>query len=48
MRATSAEMGGATWFGDAGSSLIDYVWAPTALSRSDALAHSEEWLRNCR
>ena len=24
-------MGGATWFGDAGSSLIDYVWAPAAL-----------------
>ena len=31
MRATSAEMGGATWSGDAGSSLIDYVWAPAAL-----------------
>ena len=31
MRATSAEMGGATWFGDAWSSLIDYVWAPAAL-----------------
>ena len=31
MRATSAELGGATWFGDAGSSLIDYVWAPTEL-----------------
>ena len=31
MRATSAELGGATWFGDEGSSLIDYVWAPAAL-----------------
>ena len=31
MRATSAELGGATWFGDTGSSLIDYVSAPTAL-----------------
>ena len=32
MRATSAEMGGPTWFGSEGqSSLIDYVWAPTAL-----------------
>ena len=31
MRATSAELGGATWFGDTGFSLIDYVWAPTAL-----------------
>ena len=31
MRATSAELGGVTWFGDAGSSLIEYVWAPTAL-----------------
>ena len=31
MRATSAELGGATWFGDTGSSLIDHVWAPTAL-----------------
>ena len=31
MRATSAEMGGATWFGDAGSSLIDYVLATAAL-----------------
>ena len=31
MRATSAELGGATWLGDTGSSLIDYVWAPTAL-----------------
>ena len=31
MRDTSAELGGVTWFGDAGSSLIDFVWAPTAL-----------------
>ena len=31
MRATSAELGGATWFGDTGSSLIDHVWAPAAL-----------------
>ena len=31
MRTTSAELGDATWFGDAGSSLIDYVWAPAAL-----------------
>ena len=31
MRTTSAELGGATWFGDTGSSLIDYVWAPAAL-----------------
>ena len=31
-RATSAELGGATWFGDTGSSLIDYVWAPAAFS----------------
>ena len=46
MRATSAELGGATWFGDTGSSLIDYFWAPTALL-SDALVHSENWLRNC-
>ena len=30
-RATSVELGGATWFGDTGSSLIDCVWAPTAL-----------------
>ena len=28
VRATSAELAGATWFGDPGSSLIDYVWAP--------------------
>ena len=28
MRATSAELGCATWFGGAGSSLIEYVWAP--------------------
>ena len=32
MRATSAEMGGPTWFGsERQSSLIDYVWAPAAL-----------------
>ena len=32
MRATTAEMGGPTWFGSEGqSSLIDYVWAPAAL-----------------
>ena len=32
MRATSAEMGGPTWFGNEGqASLIDYVWAPAAL-----------------
>ena len=31
MRATSAELGGATWCGVTGSSLIDYVWAPAAL-----------------
>ena len=28
--ATSSELGGATWFGDSGSSLTEYVWAPTA------------------
>ena len=32
MRATSSEMGGPRWFGSEGqASLIDYVWAPTAL-----------------
>ena len=32
MRATSAELGGPTWFGSEGqASLIDYVWAPAAL-----------------
>ena len=32
MRATSAELGGPTWFGNEGqASLIDYVWAPAAL-----------------
>ena len=31
MGATSAGLGGATWFGDTGSSLVVYVWAPTAL-----------------
>ena len=31
MRATSAELGGATWLGDTGPSLIDYVWTPAAL-----------------
>ena len=31
MRATSADLGSATWLGDEGSSLIDYVWAPAAL-----------------
>ena len=32
MRATSAERGGPTWFGNEGpSTLIDYVWAPAAL-----------------
>ena len=32
MRATSADMGGPTWFGSEGqASLIDYVWAPAAL-----------------
>ena len=32
MRATSAEIGGPTWFGsERQSSLIDYVWAPAAL-----------------
>ena len=45
MRATSAELGDATWFGDGGSSLIDYVW-PQLHSPFDALAHYEEWQRN--
>ena len=32
MRATSAEMGGPTWFGsERQSSLIDCVWAPAAV-----------------
>ena len=32
MRATSAEQGGSTWFGDGGgSTLNDYSWAPEAL-----------------
>ena len=38
--------GCATWFGDAGSSLIDYVWAPAALPLRCS-GPSEDWQRNC-
>ena len=47
MRATSAEMGGPTWFGsERQSSLIDYVWVQLRFL-SDALARSVGWRRSC-